>query len=216
MARTPDVALKLALLDRVVSYLGDRGLGDVSLRPMAAELGVSVNTLVHHFGSKGELIVTALERAAAIQEQVQDGWLERQPRMSQADLLRQWWRWLNDSPANLAMVRLGLEAAALDATRIGLPGDVRAEQIGLWRTYIEQRLIAEGVPRAAAGVEASLAKAMFTGLVIDLIATGDRRRLGRALGVGLRRLERLVASSGAELADLSMGAAGDAAAVTDP
>jgi hypothetical protein len=33
---------------------------------------------------------------------------------------------------------------------------------------------------------------LFTGLVIDLLASGDRRRLGRALEVGLTRLERVV------------------------
>ena len=37
-------------------------------------------------------------------------------------------------------------------------------------------------------VEASLVKAMFTGLVVDLLATGERRRLGAALELGLARL----------------------------
>ena len=60
----------------------------------------------------------------------QAGWLRRQPELSMTELLRRWWRWINASPANLALVRLGIEAAALDATVSGLPGDVRADQIG--------------------------------------------------------------------------------------
>ena len=72
---------------------------------------------------------------------------------------------------------------------------MRADQIGLWRSNIEQRLIAEGVQDDVAGVEASLVKAMFTGLVVDLLATGERRRLTRALEVGLARLEQVVWAS---------------------
>ena len=52
---------------------------------------------------------------------VEAQWLERRPDLSQADLLRAWWRWITASPQNLAVVRLGIEAAALDATVTGLP-----------------------------------------------------------------------------------------------
>ena len=104
--------------------------------------------------------------------------------MSQADLLRSWWRWIAASPQNLAVVRLGIEAVALE------PKQVRGEQIGLWRSNIEQRLVGEGVPRDVAVTEASLVKAMFTGLVVDLLATGQKARLTRALEVGLARLDQ--------------------------
>ena len=80
----------------------------------------------------------------------------------------------------------------MGATESGLPGDVRADQIGLWRLDIERRLALEGVPPNRVELEASLLKAMFTGLVVDLLATGERRRLGRALELGLERLEELL------------------------
>ena len=189
MPRPPDPARRQELLDQVVRYLAHHGLGDASLRPMARALGVSLNGLVHHFGTKTDLLVAALARANELQEQEAEGWLACNPTLSQADLLRKWWRWINAAPENLALVRLGLEAAALDATAGGIPGRVRAEQVGLWRTNIEQRLIEEGLTPGAAQIEASLTKAMFTGLVVDLIATGNRRRLTRALREGLHRLE---------------------------
>ncbi|MCU1393506.1 MAG: TetR family transcriptional regulator [Ilumatobacteraceae bacterium] len=184
--------MKRELLDRVVAYLAQHGLGDMSLRPMAAALGTSPNRLVHHFGSKQELLAAALGQATRIQEDVRDVWLRRQPEMSKTTELRKWWKWLNDSPANLALTRLGLEAATLEATQTGLSGDVRAEQIGVWREQIEQKLISEGVPRATAISEASLLKGMFTGLIVDLMATGDRVRLSKALEVGLRRTEAVL------------------------
>lgn len=192
MARLVDVDRRVGLLDDVVRYLAEHGLANVSLRPLADSLGVSVNALVHHFGSKDDLIVEALRRSERVQQAVEDRWLERNPGMSQADLLRAWWRWITASQQNLAVVRLGIEAAALDATVTGLPRRVRGDQIGLWRQQIEQRLIREGVPPEVAAVEASLTKAMFTGLVVDLMASGQKARLTRALEVGLARLEQVI------------------------
>lgn len=191
MARLVDVDYRVQLLDSVVGYLAEHGLANVSLRPMAGQLGVSVNALVHHFGSKDDLIVAALRRSETMQKDVEAQWLERRPELSQADLLRAWWRWITATPQNLAVVRLGIEAAALDATVTGLPRQVRGDQIGIWRSNIEQRLLAEGVEQSTATIEASLAKAMFTGLVVDLLATGHRARLTRALELGLERLEQL-------------------------
>jgi len=195
VARLVDLDRRTALLDDVVDYLSERGLANVSLRPMARELGVSVNSLMHHFGSKDDLIILALRRSGAVQTEIEQRWLARQPRMSQADLLRAWWRWITASPHNLAIVRLGIEAAAMEATLDGLPRQVRGEQIGLWRSHIQDRLMAEGVPSDTAVIEASLAKAMFTGLVVDLLATGQKARLTRALEVGLARLEQVVWTS---------------------
>ena len=145
MARLVDVDRRAELLDAVVRYLAEHGLAKVSLRPMACQLGVSVNALVHHFGSKDDLIVAALRRSETVQKDVEAQWLERRPLLSQADLLRSWWRWITASPQNLAVVRLGIEAAALDATVTGLPRQVRGDQIGIWRANIEQRLLDEGV-----------------------------------------------------------------------
>ena len=203
MARLVDADRRSQLLDRVVAHLALHGLANVSLRPMASALDVSVNSLVHHFGSKDDLIIAALHRAGASQQAVEQRWLARRPDLSQADLLRAWWRWICASPQHLAIVRLGIEAAAMDATLTGLPKRVRREQIGFWRSNIETRLVAEGMPSDIAVTEASLAKAMFTGLVVDLLATGQRARLTRALEVGLTRLEPAIpADTGGSRSDL--------------
>lgn len=195
MGRPPDIDRRVELLDAVVEFLASNGLAGMSLRPMARALGTSVNGLTHHFGSKEAMVVAALQRAATVQQEVQQRWLASKPGLSQADLTRRWWRWINSSPANLALVRLGLEAAALDAAGGDLPDAVRAEQITLWRDNIEARLRTEGLDAPTAKVEAALVKAMFSGLVLDLIATGQRRQLTQALEVGLARLEQIVWAS---------------------
>jgi AcrR family transcriptional regulator len=189
MARPPDPALKQRLLDEVVAYLAANGLGLLSLRPLASALNTSTNRLVHHFGTKEELIDAALARALEVQEAIQNKWLADEPNISEANLLRLWWTWICASPENLAIMRLGLEAAALDATLTGVSSTVREQQIGVWRTLIERRLRSEGLTADEARIEASMLKATFTGLSIDLMASGDRKRLTAALEETLVRLE---------------------------
>lgn len=195
MARTPDLERRQELLDRIVVYLAENGIAQATLRPMAAALDVSINRLVHHFGSKEELLTSALARSLQQQLAVQDVWLARNPRISQAELYRKWWKWMNAAPANLALVRLNYEAATLETNVTGLAGEVRADQIGVWRLDTEQRLELEGMPHQRAVDEASLIKATFTGLVMDLFATGDRKRLTKAMNEFLDRLAATVAAS---------------------
>lgn len=192
MARTPDLERRQELLDRIVVYLARHGLAQATLRPMAAALDVSINRLVHHFGSKEELITAALARAIEQQMDVERAWLRRAPNMTVVEYYRRWWKWMNAKPQNLALVRLNYEAAALDTSVTGLAGDVRAAQIGVWRHDIEQRMHIEGVPADRVEVEAGLTKAMFSGLIMDLIATGDRKRLTIACEEWLSRLSVVI------------------------
>lgn len=195
MARLVDLTRRTALLDRVVVYLGRHGLVDVSFRPMAKALGVSVNALVHHFGTKDDLLAAALRRSGQIQRDTEQRWRQRRPNMTQAELLRARWKWATASPDNLAIVRLGIEAVALEHTLDGVPMRHRVQPIERWRTDIERGLLTEGVPPHIATVEATLAAALFNGLVVELIASGRKAPLTRALETHLGRLEQVVRDS---------------------
>lgn len=195
MARLVDTERRRALLDQVVAYLAEHGIANLSLRPLARSLDMSANSLMHHFGSKDELVAAALRRAVQVQDEIEREWLRRRPDLDQADLIRLWWRWITSSPDHLAVVRLGLEAAAIEATVEGLPKRMRSEQITRWRMNIEHRLISAGVPGPEARIEASIVKATFTGLVVDLLATGQKARLGEALELSVRRLELVLADA---------------------
>lgn len=195
MARPTDVAARNALLDDVVEYLGRHGLADTTLRPMAAEIGTTATRLLHHFGTKGELITAALERVDATQRQLEARWLARTPDLSQSDLLRLWWKWLLGSERNRQLARLSLEAAVLDTSITGVGADTRASRMGAWRMNIQRRLVALGVPPQAAHLHASVLEAGFTGIMLDLLSGGDRKRLTSALEVLLADHERRVASA---------------------
>lgn len=60
MARPLDYARRAELLAGVVGYIAEHGLAELSLRPLAAELGTSSRMLIHYFGTKEELLVQAL------------------------------------------------------------------------------------------------------------------------------------------------------------
>lgn len=45
------------LLDGAVDYAVANGISDLSLRPLAAALGTQAPVLLHHFGTKEQLIV---------------------------------------------------------------------------------------------------------------------------------------------------------------
>jgi AcrR family transcriptional regulator len=61
MARPPDLRRRQALLDAVVEEVAARGIGDRSLRDIAAAVGTSHRMLLHHFGSREELLLAIVD-----------------------------------------------------------------------------------------------------------------------------------------------------------
>ena len=61
---------KQQLLERILGYLTDHGVGDISLRELAAALGTSHRMLIYHFGSKEGLFVAVVKEAEKRQQQL--------------------------------------------------------------------------------------------------------------------------------------------------
>lgn len=57
MARPPDVGRRRALLDALVAEVAANGIGDRSLRDLAGAVDTSHRMLLHHFGSRDELLL---------------------------------------------------------------------------------------------------------------------------------------------------------------
>jgi AcrR family transcriptional regulator len=62
MPRTPDHDRRARLLDAVVEEFATSGIGDRSLRDIAAAVGTSHRMLLHHFGSRDELLIAIVDR----------------------------------------------------------------------------------------------------------------------------------------------------------
>ena len=160
------------------------GLSDLSLRPLAAAVGVSPRTLLYHFGSKEQLIAEALRpqrtRAPGADPEARRG-LERE--------LDEYWDWLVSDDA-APFMRLFFEVYALalrDPDRF--PAFLETVT-GDWLPYLAERAREAGLPPKRAEATATLMLATYRGLSLDLLATGDRQRaenahreLKRVLGV---------------------------------
>lgn len=58
MARPPDLERRTELLDDLVAEVARNGIGDRPLRELAAAVGTSHRMLLHHFGSRDELLLS--------------------------------------------------------------------------------------------------------------------------------------------------------------
>jgi AcrR family transcriptional regulator len=61
MARTPDLQRRRQLLDALVAEFAAGGIGDRSLRDVAAAVGTSHRMLLHHFGSREDLLIAIVQ-----------------------------------------------------------------------------------------------------------------------------------------------------------
>jgi len=134
--------LALAAADWVIEH----GLGDLSLRRLAAGLGVSHRVLLYHFGSKDELF-QAILRAARTRERlraVSPPEAEDVP-ASTHELLRGTWEYLS-GPREHAFWRFYFEIHGLALQNPDRYPDVLHEGVHDWLTTLRGLLVRDGVP----------------------------------------------------------------------
>jgi AcrR family transcriptional regulator len=61
MVRTPDLERRRQLLDALIEDFAAKGIGGRSLRDIAAAVGTSHRMLLHHFGSREDLLIAVVE-----------------------------------------------------------------------------------------------------------------------------------------------------------
>jgi AcrR family transcriptional regulator len=164
------------LLTAVIADLMREGLGDRSLRDIAAAAGTSHRMLIHHFGSRHGLMTAVVE---AIEED-QKRFLESLDGEA-GDVVGIMWQRLSD-PALWPAERLFFECyvRALHGeepfARM-LPGAVDD-----WLDRTVAVSTTPDVPPDLARAGARLGLAVFRGLLLDLVGTGDRTGVDAAFG----------------------------------
>src|ERR1700730_195414 len=99
----PREKLLAAVMDHVVAH----GLGELSLRELAAAIGTSHRMLIYHFGSKEGLFVEVIRAVEAAQRAFLTE-LATEPGITPAEEIRRIWRHLSD-PALWPQERLFFE-----------------------------------------------------------------------------------------------------------
>ncbi len=192
MSRPINRVRRQALLDTVVHYLGEHGVGVSSLRGIARDLHLHPNNLVHHFSTRTDLLRAALQRAVELQRTPVEAAAHRHPGLTQGDLIRAWWKWTISDSARLALARIGVEAASLPPSVLNLRPDMPRFA---WQEGFFERLLETGLPRIDALTESSRITAVVTGLVVDVANGSSKKRCTDVLDVALRDLDGRVASA---------------------
>jgi AcrR family transcriptional regulator len=155
------------LLAAAVRHALDAGIADLSLRQLAAAIGTSHRMLLYHFGSREGLLVAVTQ---AVEEQQRAGLLESGTTPQDA---RRSWERLSD-PKLWPQERLFFELYAY-ALR-GRPGTEGFLDgiVESWVAPVAAGLVEAGADERTARADARLAVAVVRGLLLDLLATGDR------------------------------------------
>ena len=179
MARTPDTERRGQLLDALVAEFATGGIGDRSLRDVAAAVDTSHRMLLHHFGSREDLLVAIVDEV----ERRQKGRLAELP-PDPAESFATMWADLR-RPELRASERLFFECYARAAqgekpfARM-VPGAVTG-----WLAEVEA--VAAGLVDPAL---ARLGLAVTRGLLLDLVATDDDAGVDAAARVFAELLRR--------------------------
>ena len=176
------------LLDAAIDHVAESGLTDVSLRSLAGELGTSHRMLIHHFGSKHELWVAIVQEVERRQVSAMEA-VTVDPSLGLGDVLRARWRAISD-PSLWPNERLFFEVYALALRDAPGTEGFLDEIVEAWVAPAAELVATLGVPREDARAVARLGVAVVRGLLLDLVATGDRVEVDAAMELWISSTER--------------------------
>jgi AcrR family transcriptional regulator len=189
--RKANSAAKRRLLAAVADHVAAHGVGDLTLRGIASAVGSSHRMLLYHFGSKEGLLVEVIklveqrQRDALADLEVDDP--------TPAGITRAFWRRLS-APELAANERLFFEiyGQALQ----GRPGTTELLDgiVDSWLEPIVALLARLGFPNEHGAAQARLGVALTRGLLLDLLATGDRAACDAAMEQYIRLGEAYLAA----------------------
>lgn len=178
------------LLEAVGEYVLENGVASLSLRRVGEAVGVSHVTLQHHFGSKEQLVAEIvehlLERTLVPQGLYSDGTPD--PGLDLPTRWRALWAHLT-SPPGQRDIRLFVEVLGQSQFEGADYAPAVARSITHRLDLITANIVALGCPREEARSYATLLLATLRGLVIELLATGERERLDAAFETYLANAE---------------------------
>ena len=159
------------LLDAAVLHLTRKGIGDQSLRQLAAELGTSHRMLIYHFGSKEGMLAEVVRAVELGQRTILDELLADDD-LPPGEQGRRFWERAID-PA-LGYGPLFFELAGQAVRDKPHTEEFRAGIVGMWLEPLTRMCLRAGYPPDIAPAAARMVLAVGRGLLFDLLAAGDR------------------------------------------
>jgi AcrR family transcriptional regulator len=166
------------LLVATLAYIAQNGLQDLSLRELAAGIGTSHRMLIYHFGSKEGLLRAVVEEVERQQREFFTRFIADQSVPPLEAALAFWNRLADPALSNNVRLFFELYGQAL-AGRPGLEGFLDSI-VDAWVEPLTEYAVIRGVSPAVARADARLGVAVTRGLLLDLVATGDRAAVDAA------------------------------------
>nr|WP_063572117.1 TetR family transcriptional regulator [Luteibacter rhizovicinus] len=182
---------KETLLEDLLGYLLREGISDLSLRPMADAIGTSARLLIFHFGTKDNLLMEVL---AEMQNRLQQSFVRLSEAASRSEssepLFRLFWDWALQEE-NFVHLKLLYQLHMLVIQDSATYGPYLKGNAVNW-----QKMIRKTLPDCHKNAPmVTLFGAVFDGLFIELMSTGDRKRTTRALDEFVLLIRSQVASA---------------------
>jgi AcrR family transcriptional regulator len=177
------------LLAAAIEHLAQGGSHDLSLRSIAAAIGTSHRMLNYHFGSRSGLLAAIVSELESRQRVFLIEALSDQD-ASAGELIWGMWERLADERM-WPYERLFFEMSGR-ALQDDDPGarPLREQLVDPWLETVDELAVRLGRPRAQARAEARLGMAVTRGLLLDLLATGDRAGADEAMRCFIGDVER--------------------------
>lgn len=165
------------LLAGAITWFAQNGVGDTSVRALAAELGTSHRMVLYHFGSKDGLLVAVVEA------------VEREERATLEALLAQggdlhevgarFWAHVADRAQIFAPLFFELSGAAMQGKPYA--ASLRQWLASGWNEALTAGFVRLGHPPTQAAELAQLSLAVARGLLFELALTGNRAAVDAAM-----------------------------------
>jgi AcrR family transcriptional regulator len=144
--------------------------------------------LLYHFGSKEELVVAVIEETRKRHADLLAAWYERSAEHDARTLLLRAWQWLN-APRHDRLLRLLFETYGLAIQDRKRYAAFLRSAVNDWIAPFARTLERQGFARERAGTLGTLLVAVVRGLLLDVLATGDRARVDRAFRSFINAIE---------------------------
>ncbi|MGL5859694.1 MAG: TetR/AcrR family transcriptional regulator [Phycicoccus sp.] len=165
------------LLARVVAWFAEHGVGDTSLRTLAAGVDTSHRMLNHHFGSRDGLLGAVVE---AVERDEQDALAELLAAHDDPfEAGTAFWVRVADRAEVFAPLFFELSSHAMREQRHAEP--LRRWLREGWVQLMTEAWTAAGLPAPRADILARQSLAMARGLLFELALTGDRPAVDAAM-----------------------------------
>ncbi len=167
------------LLEASIDYILEKGVANLSLRPLAAQVGSKARLLIYHFSSKDSLVANAM---IVVRDRVQKAFatvVKRDKKSTAPEIMRAFWLWATASQHE-RYLRLFFEVHGLALQKPSQYGPYLEGAIASW-VEMMATVLPVNLSRQKRRALSTLAVGTVVGLLLDYLSSGNKKGATDAL-----------------------------------